>query len=74
MGLIETRIMEMGPPPPVQGADPAMAMKSRQFTGRILTVGNAKIYRLELTVRFLVGTHRIRAAKASPAGVALAGG
>ena len=36
--------MEMGEPPSVQGADPAMWVKSRQFTGRIVTVSNAKIF------------------------------
>ena len=44
LGFIQTTIMEMGQPPPVQGADPAMWVKSRQFTGRIVTVSNAKIF------------------------------
>ena len=38
LGFIQTTIMEMGQPPSVQGADPAMWVKSRQFTGRIVTV------------------------------------
>ncbi len=42
--FIQTTIMEMGQPPPVQGADPAMWVKSRQFTGRIVTVSNSKIF------------------------------
>lgn len=44
LGFIQTTIMEMGQPPSVQGADPAMWVKSRQFTGRIVTVSNAKIF------------------------------
>jgi len=28
----------------VQGADPAMWVKSRQFTGRIVTVSNSKVF------------------------------
>ncbi len=44
LGFIQTTIMEMGQPPSVQAADPAMWVKSRQFTGRIVTVSNAKIF------------------------------
>ncbi len=44
LGFIQTTIMEMGQSPGVQGADPAMWVKSRQFTGRIVTVSNAKIF------------------------------
>ena len=44
LGFIQTTIMEMGQPPSVQGADPAMWVKSRQFTGRIVTVTNSKIF------------------------------
>lgn len=44
LGFIQTTIMEMGQPPPVQGADPAMWVKSREYTGRIVTVSNAKIF------------------------------
>jgi small-conductance mechanosensitive channel len=40
----QTRIMEMGQPPAVQGADPAMWIRSRQFTGRIVTVTNDKVF------------------------------
>jgi small-conductance mechanosensitive channel len=36
--------MEMGQPPPVQSDEPAMWVKSRQFTGRIVTVTNDKIF------------------------------
>lgn len=38
LGLIQTTIMEMGQPPNVQSADPAMWVHSRQYTGRIVTV------------------------------------
>lgn len=44
LGFIQTTIMEMGQPPAVQAADPAMWVKSRQFTGRIVTVTNSKIF------------------------------
>ena len=40
----QTKIMEMGQPPAVQGADPAMWVRSRQFTGRIVTVTNDKVF------------------------------
>jgi len=44
LGFIQTTIMEMGQPPSVQGADPAMWVSGRQFTGRIVTVTNSKIF------------------------------
>ena len=44
LGFIQTTIMEMGQPPSVQGADPAQWVRSRQFTGRIVTVSNSKIF------------------------------
>ena len=44
LGLIQTTIMEMGEPPPVQGAEPPVWVRSRQYTGRIVTVSNAKIF------------------------------
>ena len=44
LGFIQTTIMEMGQPPAVQSADPAMWIKSRQFTGRIVSVANNKIF------------------------------
>jgi len=44
LGFIQTTIMEMGQPPAVQSADPAVWVKSRQFTGRIVTVANNKIF------------------------------
>ena len=44
LGFIKTTIMEMGQPPAVQTADPAMWVKSRQYTGRIVTVTNDKVF------------------------------
>lgn len=44
LGFMQTTIMEMGQPPSVQSADPAMWVKARQYTGRIVTVTNAKIF------------------------------
>ena len=45
LGFIQTTIMEMGQPPPVQGADPAVWVKSRQYTGRVVTVSNGEIFK-----------------------------
>jgi small-conductance mechanosensitive channel len=44
LGFIQTTIMEMGEPPDVRSANPAMWVRSRQFTGRIVTVTNDKIF------------------------------
>ena len=44
LGFFQTTILEMGQPDPVQSADPAMWVKSRQFTGRIVTVANSRIF------------------------------
>ncbi|MEO8312437.1 MAG: mechanosensitive ion channel domain-containing protein [Caldimonas sp.] len=44
LGFFQTTIMEMGQPPSVQNADPAVWVQSRQFTGRIVTVANSKIF------------------------------
>lgn len=44
LGFLQTVIMEMGQPPEVQGADPAMWVQARQYSGRIVTVTNAKIF------------------------------
>jgi small-conductance mechanosensitive channel len=44
LDFTKTTIMEMGQPPPVQNADPAMWVQSRQYTGRIVTVSNAQIF------------------------------
>jgi small-conductance mechanosensitive channel len=44
LGFMQTTIMEMGQPPPVQSADPAMWVHSRQFTGRVVTISNSEIF------------------------------
>ncbi len=40
----QTTIMEMGQPPEVQNADPAMWVHARQYTGRIVTVSNSTVF------------------------------
>ena len=44
LSFMQTKILEMGQPPPVNSAEPAMWVHSRQFTGRIVTVSNDKIF------------------------------
>jgi small-conductance mechanosensitive channel len=44
LGFIQTTIMEMGQPPGERPDDPRVWVKSRQFTGRIVTVTNDKIF------------------------------
>ncbi len=44
LGFVKTTIMEMGQPPAVQGADPAQWVQSRQYTGRVVTVTNDKVF------------------------------
>ena len=45
LSFMQTQIMEMGQPPSVDpGTDPAMWVHSRQFTGRIVTVTNDKVF------------------------------
>jgi small-conductance mechanosensitive channel len=44
LDFMQTTIMEMGQPPPVQNDEPAMWVQSRQYTGRIVTVSNARIF------------------------------
>lgn len=44
LGFTQTTIMEMGQPPSVQNADPAIWIHSRQYTGRLVTVSNARIF------------------------------
>lgn len=44
LSFMQTTIMEMGEPPPVQDANPSVWVHSRQFTGRIVTVTNDKIF------------------------------
>ena len=44
LGFLQTTIMEMGQPPPVQNASPAMWVNARQYTGRIVSVSNAQVF------------------------------
>jgi small-conductance mechanosensitive channel len=44
LSFMQTTIMEMGQPQSVQNADPAMWVRGRQYTGRLVTVSNAKIF------------------------------
>jgi len=44
LDLTQTQIMEMGQPPNVQSADPAMWLRSREYSGRIVSVSNARIF------------------------------
>lgn len=44
LNFIQTVIMEMGQPPPVQADDPSMWVRSRQYSGRIVTISNSKIF------------------------------
>jgi small-conductance mechanosensitive channel len=44
LNFIQTVIMEMGEPPAVQNENPGMWVQSRQYSGRIVTVSNSKIF------------------------------
>jgi len=44
LSFLQTSIMEMGEPPAMQDADPTIWVRSRQYTGRIVTVSNAQIF------------------------------
>jgi small-conductance mechanosensitive channel len=44
IGFIRTTIMEMGEPPPTQADKPAVWVEARQYTGRIVTVTNDKVF------------------------------
>jgi small-conductance mechanosensitive channel len=44
LSFIQTTIMEMGQPPGERPDDPRVWVKSRQFTGRIVTVTNDKVF------------------------------
>jgi small-conductance mechanosensitive channel len=44
LGFVRTSIMEMGQPPPVQSDDPATWVEARQYSGRVVTVTNDKIF------------------------------
>jgi small-conductance mechanosensitive channel len=44
LGFIQTTIMEMGQPPSMSENDPAVWVKSRQYTGHIVTITNDKVF------------------------------
>jgi small-conductance mechanosensitive channel len=44
LSFMQTTIMEMGQPPGEQADEPSMWVRSRQYTGRIVSVSNAKIF------------------------------
>jgi small-conductance mechanosensitive channel len=44
LGYIRTTVMEMGQAPEEQGDNPSMWVRARQYTGRIVTVTNDKIF------------------------------
>lgn len=44
LGFMQTTIMEMGEPPEEQGDNAGSWVKSRQYTGRVVTVSNAHIF------------------------------
>jgi len=44
LGFMQTTIMEMGEPPGEQGDAPAMWVAARQYTGRVVTVTNDKLF------------------------------
>ena len=44
ISFLQTTIMEMGQPPAAQDEDPGMWIQARQYSGRIVTVTNAKIF------------------------------
>jgi small-conductance mechanosensitive channel len=44
LNFTQITLLEIGQPLSVQGAAPAQGVRSRQYTGRIVTVSNAKIF------------------------------
>lgn len=44
LGFVKTTIMEMGQPPSLQAAEPVQWVRSRQYTGRVVTVTNDKVF------------------------------
>jgi small-conductance mechanosensitive channel len=44
VGFMQTTIMEMGQPPGEQKDDPSLWVRGRQYTGRIVTITNDKIF------------------------------
>jgi small-conductance mechanosensitive channel len=43
LGFLQTTIVEMGQPPSDREAEPAMWVRGRQYTGRVVTASNARI-------------------------------
>ena len=43
-GFMQTTVMEMGEPPSVQAAEPAVWVQARQYTGRLVRMTNDKIF------------------------------
>ena len=54
LNFLQTVIMEMGQPPEVQAADPAMWVQARQYSGRIVTVSNAKVSKNPFTTTLAI--------------------
>lgn len=44
LGFMQTTVLEMGQSPPEQAAEPAVWVRGRQYTGRIVRVTNDKIF------------------------------
>jgi small-conductance mechanosensitive channel len=44
LGFMQIKIMEMGQSPPEQGDAPSVWVNSRQFTGRVVTITNDRIF------------------------------
>ena len=44
LGFLRTTVMEMGQPPPVRGDEPAIWVEARQYSGRIVTITNDRIF------------------------------
>lgn len=44
LGFIQTTVMEMGEPPGEQGNPPDLWVRARQYTGRVVTITNDKIF------------------------------
>ena len=44
LSFFQTVVMEMGEPPSVQSAKPDVWVQSRQFSGRIVTISNSKLF------------------------------
>ncbi len=44
LGYTRTTIMEMGQPPDIRMSDPSMWVAARQYTGRIVTISNGRVF------------------------------